>query len=151
MSRRIETAQPSRTAARPAASSLNAAATMRATKATSRLEVMFRGLLWSRGLRYRLRSSLPGRPDLTFPGPRIAVFIHGCFWHRHVGCRYAYEPKSRVDFWQTKFASNVARDLRVNHDLDQRGWHVVTVWECETRDAHKLHQLLRERLDASAN
>lgn len=88
------------------------------------------------GLRFRLhRRDLPGRPDLVFPGHRLAVFVHGCFWHRHQGCRYAYTPKSRVPFWTRKFAANVARDERNERELHDLGWRVLAIWECETRDA----------------
>lgn len=88
------------------------------------------------GLRFRLhRKDLPGRPDLVFPRHRLAVFVHGCFWHRHEGCRYAYTPKSRVAFWTRKFAENVARDRRNEDALRGLGWRVLTVWECEARDA----------------
>ena len=88
------------------------------------------------GLRFRLhRKDLPGRPDLIFPRHRLAVFVHGCFWHRHEGCRYAYTPKSRVAFWTRKFAGNVARDRRNEDALRDLGWRVLIVWECEVRDA----------------
>lgn len=88
------------------------------------------------GLRFRLhRKDLPGRPDLVFPRHRLAVFVHGCFWHRHEGCRYAYTPKSRVAFWTRKFAKNVARDRRNEDALRGLGWRVLIVWECEARDA----------------
>ena len=88
------------------------------------------------GLRFRLhRKDLPGRPDLVFPRHRLAVFVHGCFWHRHEGCRYAYTPKSRVAFWTRKFAGNAARDRRNEDALRDLGWRVLIVWECETRDA----------------
>ena len=88
------------------------------------------------GLRFRLhRKDLPGRPDLVFPRHRLAVFVHGCFWHRHEGCRYAYTPKSRVAFWTRKFAGNVARDRRNEDALRDLGWRVLIVWECEARDS----------------
>lgn len=99
------------------------------------------------GLRFRLyRRDLPGTPDLIFPGRRVALFVHGCFWHRHPGCRFAYTPKSRVDFWQAKFDGNVARDARKNEDLRAAGWIPMTVWECETRDPDQLVEILRDRV-----
>ena len=86
------------------------------------------------GLRFRLhRKDLPGRPDLVFPKHQLAVFVHGCFWHRHEGCRLAYSPKSRVAFWTEKFAANVARDARQEAALKALGWRVLVIWECETR------------------
>ena len=110
-------------------------------------EMAVRRSVHALGLRFRLhRRGLPGTPDLVFPRVHRVLFVNGCFWHRHAACRYAYEPKSRIAFWQGKFASNVARDSRVNADLNNLGWDVVTVWECETKDASHLRQILRERL-----
>lgn len=95
------------------------------------------------GLRFRLhRKDLPGRPDLVFPKHRLAVFVHGCFWHRHQGCKYAYSPKSRVTFWTQKFAANVARDQRQEAALRALGWQVLVIWECESRDARALEARL---------
>ena len=86
------------------------------------------------GLRFRLhRKDLPGRPDMVFPKHRLAVLVHGCFWHRHGGCRYASTPKSRTAFWTEKFAANVARDARQEAALKALGWRVLVIWECETR------------------
>ena len=93
-----------------------------------------RSALHARGLRYRLHAkNLVGRPDLVFPKHRAVVFVHGCFWHRHSGCRYATLPATRPDFWQAKFAANVLRDERVRAELLQHGWRVATVWECALR------------------
>ena len=95
------------------------------------------------GLRFRLhRKDLPGRPDLIFPRHRLAVFVHGCFWHRHEGCRYAYMPKSRVEFWKEKFSGNVVRDRRNEEALRNLGWQVLTIWECETRNVENVRQRL---------
>jgi len=80
------------------------------------------------GLRFRLhRKDLPGTPDLVFPKYRLCMFVHGCFWHRHHECKYAYMPKSRIDFWQTKFTKNVERDLNAQQALINLGWQVVTI------------------------
>src|SRR5579871_634742 len=87
------------------------------------------------GLRYRLhRRDMPGKPDLVFPKYYIALFVHGCFWHRHEGCKKASTPKSRTEFWQTKFDRNVARDTQVFEELRRLGWQVETIWECELKD-----------------
>lgn len=84
------------------------------------------------GFRYRLRNSrLPGRPDLAFPKFQAAVFVHGCYWHRHPGCKDASVPKSNMEFWDRKFAENVERDRRTKRELEKRGWRVMVVWECE--------------------
>ena len=86
------------------------------------------------GLRFRLHcKNLPGHPDLVFPKHRLVVFVHGCFWHRHQGCKYAYTPKSRVAFWTEKFTANVARDARQEAELIALGWRVLVIWECETK------------------
>ena len=97
------------------------------------------------GLRFRLhRKDLPGRPDLIFPRHRLAVFVHGCFWHRHEGCRNAYMPKSRVEFWTEKFTGNVARDKRNEEALRNLGWRTLVIWECETRNAENIGRRLAE-------
>ncbi|KQZ06172.1 hypothetical protein ASD21_00575 [Caulobacter sp. Root1455] len=85
------------------------------------------------GLRYRIAPrTLPGRPDLAFPGAKTALFVHGCFWHRHGGCRFATTPRSNIDFWQEKFARNVSRDAAKESALEARGWRLIVIWECET-------------------
>jgi DNA mismatch endonuclease (patch repair protein) len=99
-------------------------------------ELIVRRILHSAGFRFRLNvRTLPGSPDIVLPKYKIAIFVHGCFWHRHPGCKFAYSPKSRVDFWQKKFDENVARDEHKKRALEELGWHVVEVWECETRAA----------------
>ena len=96
-------------------------------------EIAVRRVAHRMGLRFRLhRKNLPGRPDLVFPKHRLAVFVHGCFWHQHDGCRYAHIPKSRTAFWTEKFAQNVARDQRNEDALRTLGWRVLVIWECET-------------------
>jgi DNA mismatch endonuclease (patch repair protein) len=95
-------------------------------------ELHLRSLLHARGLRYRLHAStLPGRPDLVFPRYRAAVFVHGCFWHGHFACRLANQPKSNSAFWKDKFKKNQSRDTRNIAELEQAGWRVLVVWECE--------------------
>lgn len=99
------------------------------------------------GFRYRLHvRNLPGTPDLVFPRRHAVLFVHGCFWHRHTGCRLAYEPKSNVEFWCRKFASNIARDVMTTSQLRDKGWEVLTVWECEVREAADLSEVLERRL-----
>jgi len=91
------------------------------------------------GYRFRLhRRDLPGNPDIVLPKHHAVVLVHGCFWHRHKGCKFAYNPKSRVEFWQKKFKDNVERDKRNRKALLKDGWKVVVVWECELRDLDKL-------------
>lgn len=97
-------------------------------------ELVVRSFLHRAGLRFRLHVSLPGKPDLVLPKYRAAVFVHGCFWHRHEGCRYTTTPASNVAFWQEKFAANVRRDAEVKQQLKKLGWRVVVIWSCELDD-----------------
>ena len=102
-------------------------------------EIAVRRLLHSLGYRYRLHlGTLPGKPDIAFPARRKAVMVHGCFWHRHINCRYAYTPKSRTSFWLDKFHRNVMRDEVAQHELHEMGWGVLVVWECEIRNLDQL-------------
>ena len=97
-------------------------------------ELALRRALHARGFRFRLHSKkVHGRPDLVLPKYRAVVFVHGCFWHRHTGCRYTTTPSTRPDFWQAKFEANVARDNAVRSKLLDDGWRVATVWECALR------------------
>ena len=109
----------------------------------TRPERILRSLLFARGFRYRLHvRGLPGSPDLVFPKRKAVVFVHGCFWHRHVGCRYATTPSSNVGFWQTKFDANVSRDKRVTRQLREEGWRVFVVWACQIGE-RRLQMLVR--------
>ena len=112
-------------------------------------ERIVRSLLHRMGYRFTVNGpknrKLPGRPDIVLPKYRTVVFVHGCYWHRHEGCRLAYNPKSRVEFWEKKFADNVARDERNEIRLKEAGWKVVVVWECEIRSG-EAEALLKERL-----
>lgn len=95
------------------------------------------------GFRFRLhRNDLPGTPDLVFAGYRLAVYVHGCFWHRHEGCSNSTMPKTRPEFWISKFNSNVARDRRNLVAMDALGWRTLVIWECETEDPALLESLL---------
>ena len=97
-------------------------------------EMIVRKYLFSRGLRYRVNSrKLPGSPDIVLKKYRTVVFVDGCFWHGHEGCKYFRIPKSNVDFWRHKIAMNIARDYANNVDLELAGWKVIRVWECEIR------------------
>lgn len=102
-------------------------------------EMRVRQYLHATGMRFRLHDrELPGRPDIVLPKHGVAIFIHGCFWHRHQGCRYATTPSSNVAFWQHKFTSNVQRDTRKEELLRSHGWTPLVVWECETRSEEGL-------------
>jgi DNA mismatch endonuclease (patch repair protein) len=102
-------------------------------------ELAVRRHLHRSGLRFRLHDrDLPGTPDLVLRRYRTVVQVHGCFWHRHSGCRFAYMPSSNQSFWRKKFDGNVYRDRASNRALRKLGWRVVTVWECEVNDEAKL-------------
>lgn len=110
-------------------------------------EMRVRRYLHATGLRFRLHDrSLPGRPDIVLPGRKVAIFVHGCFWHQHPGCPYAATPATRADFWQAKFAANKARDASVVERLKSLGWHIFTIWECQTKDELALDALAWEIL-----
>lgn len=101
----------------------------------TRPEIIVRKSLFAAGFRFRLnRRDLPGAPDIVMPGRRIAVFVHGCFWHRHKECRYAKLPATRPEFWRAKLEGNAKRDTRAIEALLALGWRVLVVWECATRD-----------------
>ncbi len=86
------------------------------------------------GFRFRLhRKDLPGKPDIVLPKYKTVIFVHGCFWHRHKGCKYAYTPKSRQEFWKKKFEDNSKRDKDVIDELKMLGWKVIIIWECEIK------------------
>lgn len=109
-------------------------------------ELAVRRIAHRMGLRFRLhRKALPGRPDLIFPKHRLAVFVHGCFWHRHEDCPFSHIPKTRTAYWADKFERNVARDKRNREALQDLGWRVVVVWECEVGD----EEAVRLRLAAA--
>jgi DNA mismatch endonuclease (patch repair protein) len=110
-------------------------------------ELAVRSILHRLGYRFRLHSrNLIGRPDIVLPRYKTVVFVHGCFWHRHRHCRFAYTPKTRKAFWLKKFASNLARDKFVKRQLTNLGWRVVTVWECGLEDSARLARTLTKAL-----
>lgn len=94
-------------------------------------ELIVRSFLHRGGLRFRLHTNLPGRPDLVLPKYHTVVFVHGCFWHRHESCRYATTPTSNAAFWQEKFSANVRRDVKVKQQLEELGWRVQVIWSCQ--------------------
>ena len=101
-------------------------------------ELYLRKLLFAQGYRYRKNVlALPGRPDIYLAKYKTAIFVHGCYWHRHSNCKYAYTPKTRVVFWQTKFDANTSRDRIVKADLQSRGIRLLIVWECTIRKMRK--------------
>ncbi|ASP97027.1 DNA mismatch endonuclease Vsr [Sinorhizobium meliloti] len=115
----------------------------------TRPEIRVRKILHRLGYRFRLNArELPGTPDIVLPKHRSVVFIHGCFWHRHAGCKYAYMPKTRIDFWSAKFTANLKRDAKAVERLRSDGWRILILWECETKDDKQIeeaiHRFFRE-------
>lgn len=102
------------------------------------IEIQVRKYLFNQGFRYRKNvKTLPGKPDIVLPKYHAVIFVHGCFWHRHPGCKYSYMPKTKVDFWQTKFDKNVQNDLLHEEELAAAGWKVFIIWECQLRGDQK--------------
>jgi DNA mismatch endonuclease (patch repair protein) len=117
-------------------------------------EMLVRKYLHSQGFRYRLHArKLPGSPDLVLPKYKVAIFVHGCFWHRHHGCRYATTPASNAERWKLKFDTNTERDARKENMLRAAGWRVIVVWECELKRAptERLDRLVGEIRDADSS
>lgn len=116
---------------------------MRAVKgADTGPEIVVRKALWRVGLRYRLHAKgLPGKPDIVFPSRRIALFVHGCFWHGHAGCPRHRIPKTRTEYWTAKISRNQKRDAETRLALEALGWKVLVVWECDLKRAGVLEQL----------
>jgi DNA mismatch endonuclease, patch repair protein len=124
-------------------------AVMRAVKAKdTKPEMIVRRLLHRAGYRFRLhRANLPGKPDLTFPSRRKVIFVHGCFWHQHPGCRAADRPSSNTAYWRAKLDRNMERDKTTQEALERGGWRTLIVWECQTRNPDALLTLLTDFLN----
>ena len=107
-------------------------------------EKIVRSVLHKNGFRFRLnRKDLPGKPDIVLPKYKSVIFVHGCFWHRHPRCKFAYNPKSRETFWQKKFSENVERDRFVKKELRKMEWKVIVVWECELKNVKREKTITR--------
>ena len=101
-------------------------------------EMVVRRYLWGHGFRYRLNHPrLPGKPDIVMRKYRTCIFINGCFWHGHEGCKYYTIPKTNTEFWVRKVQRNKERDNKVQHQLALMGWHIITIWECELKASKK--------------
>ena len=111
-------------------------------------EEIVRKYLFSKGFRYRKNvKHLPGTPDIVLPKYRTVIFVNGCFWHHHEGCKYAVIPATRQEFWNNKLARNVERDKKVTEALEKGGWHVLTVWECELKTVQIRDRRLEKLID----
>lgn len=108
-------------------------------------EVFVRSVLHRLGFRFRKNvKTLPGKPDIVLPKYKTVIFVHGCFWHQHKGCRRSTIPKSNTDYWIPKLSGNIKRDIQHKADLKKLGWNVEVVWECETKDTDKLMKKLKK-------
>lgn len=114
-------------------------------------EITVRKLLHRLGYRFRLHSKkLPGTPDIVLPKYKSVIFVHGCFWHQHKGCRKSRRPTSNVEFWNEKLDKNIERDNRKESELKNAGWKVLTVWDCEIKDEDLLIEKVKNFLTQSA-
>ncbi len=124
--------------------------------ADTSIEVKLRKALFARGFRFRKNvSKMVGKPDIVLPKYRTVIFIHGCFWHRHEGCKYASTPKTRRAFWKDKFKRNIERDKKQSEELINAGWHVLLVWECELKHhfedvVNELEKIMRYMIPGSS-
>ena len=112
-------------------------------------EITVRSYLHKLGYRFSLHSDrLPGKPDIVLTKYKCVIFIHGCFWHRHSGCKYSYMPKSNTVFWHNKFKENIKRDERVMNDLKALGWKTIVVWQCELKHIDNVMKKIVEEINA---
>jgi DNA mismatch endonuclease, patch repair protein len=113
----------------------------------TKAEVLVRRSLFRLGYRFRLhRKDLPGKPDIVFPGRRKVIFVHGCFWHQHQTCREGRVPGSRQEYWVPKLTRNIIRDSEHAHELQELGWGVLVIWECETTHLNRVMKTITEFL-----
>jgi DNA mismatch endonuclease (patch repair protein) len=113
-------------------------------------EIIVRKLLYGNGYRYRLhKKSLPGSPDIVFHSRKKVIFVHGCFWHRHEGCKHTTTPGTRIRFWQAKFSANIQRDLKNVKLLKEAGWEVLIIWQCEVKDLNALQKNIFNFLESN--
>ena len=118
-------------------------------------ELVTRSVLHKLGYRFTVSGpknrELPGRPDIVLPRHRVVIFVHGCFWHRHKGCKISSTPKTRTQFWVSKFEANEARDRRNMRKLRRMHWKIMVVWECQTHNRCKLSSVLKRKLAATVS
>lgn len=112
-------------------------------------EILVRKVLHAKGYRFRLHvKELPGKPDIVLPKYKTVIFVNGCFWHRHEGCKYASTPTTNIDFWNAKFAENVARDKKKCQEIQEKGWQVIVIWTCEINNTAALGERLKMLLES---
>lgn len=112
-------------------------------------EITVRKILHRHGFRFRLHNKkLPGTPDIVLPKHKAVIFVHGCFWHQHGGCRKSRRPTSNIEFWDEKLDKNIARDNQKESELINSGWKVLTIWDCETKNEDSLVEKVENFLHA---
>ena len=117
----------------------------RIKSANTKPEIVVRSLLHRLGFRFRKNvKTLAGKPDIVLKKHSAIIFVHGCFWHQHEGCKRANIPKSNQDYWKPKLERNVSRDKEHAEELKQKGWRILTIWECEIKDLQKLEAKIRK-------
>ena len=115
-------------------------------------EIVIRKMLFANGYRFRINKKIGNtRPDIVLPKWKLCIFVHGCFWHRHEGCKYSTVPKSNRKFWLEKFKQNTLRDIRNYTELQKTGWRVLVIWECETRKSYELSRILNTTLSCMSH
>lgn len=115
----------------------------------TKIEILLRSKLHKSGFRFRKNlSSLPGKPDIVLPKYKTVIFVHGCFWHQHEGCRKARRPTTRVEFWDEKLDKNVERDKKTIQLLKDKGWQVLIAWECELMEIENLYEKLISKIES---
>ena len=113
-------------------------------------EIMIRSMLHRQGYRFRIHvKKLPGCPDIVMAKYKTVIFVHGCFWHRHPGCKYAYTPKTRQTFWNDKFRKTVENDKKVIEKLKKSGWQILIIWECELSDMASIESKIADSLNSA--
>ena len=110
-------------------------------------EIAVRKNLHALGYRFRLhRKDLPGKPDIVLPKYKTVIFVNGCFWHQHKGCKYSRLPKTNIDFWKRKLEGNTQRDKLKQSKLKDMGWKVINIWECQTKEIDDIRNFIKEHL-----
>ena len=114
----------------------------------TRPEIKVRKALYKAGFRYRLDSKIEKiKPDIVLTRQRVAIFVHGCYWHRHTGCKLCYTPKSRIEFWNKKFSDNMKRDRKVELKLQLQNWRIAVFWECATRNELRFNAEMKRLIE----
>ena len=114
------------------------------------IEIIVRKYLFHHGFRYRKNvTTLPGKPDILLPKYKTVIFVNGCFWHHHYGCKLAYIPKTNIEYWIDKFNTNIENDIKHEKELKQLGYKVITVWECELKECfeYRMTELMSEIME----